>query len=435
MLALLLGVALAASSGHRHQSLRSVMHHKVRLHHAQPVATTTAVVAATSVAVGAATITTTPAAVAAPAVAPTKIRPNLGGQADVVQFAILTKDFFGVDFKRGTFTVDLVLSLKWNDNRTAVLVPAGQQAVTISQQQASAQMWMPDIAITNRQQGGIEVISTAIKVSSGGEVQKVQRVLAAVKNSYDSRAFPFDNQDMRVRVASTVLMADDLTLSPMADPGLSGVKDGIFEGKEYKLIGTESRSFVQQDGFLKKSRGELIIKVSRRSEAYFRSLIVPELVLMVICYTTFHFPILLPFIMPRVATAMIAFLSLMMLSLRTGSMLPATGTLTWVDVFEEACQMCMFFMLLYNIMVEVVAFELERMALARRFQLELQIGIPVMIVITVLVCFLRTDGEWLMGIAIFNRVLVFIAAVGYFGWCGWRLHQAKAFTPRGNTKN
>merc|ERR1719171_2649800 len=127
-------------------------------------------------------------------------------------------------------------------------------------------------------------------------------------------------------------MLDEVVLKPLTDPDATGIKDGIFEGKDLDFVSTKTVAFDDEQGLLRKSRGELNIV------AYSQTMITPKLVLMVLSWTVFFFPVQPGFIMPRVATSMISFLALMTLSLKTDSMLPARSGATWIDLFEETCR-------------------------------------------------------------------------------------------------
>merc|ERR1719380_304722 len=119
---------------------------------------------------------------------------------------------------------------------------------------------------------------------------------------------------------------------------MSGVRDGIFEGQEFDFVSSSTSVFEDKDGALVKSRGELVIKVKRRSDIYIKNLIVPEL-LLAIAYTVFLFPRATPFIMPRVAMSVMSFMALMLPSLRTSAMLPTRASSSWIDIFSENCTM------------------------------------------------------------------------------------------------
>lgn len=366
-------------------------------------------------------------------------RPHAGGPADVVYFGILCKTFYGADVKTGTFSADLVVTTRWTDSRTSSLVRDGLKSVALPTKKAAGKMWLPDTAITNRAKGGTDIISSQIFVSKSGEVTKVERVLANVKNKFDLSAFPYDEQVMKVRLASTAMMLDEVVLKPLTDPDATGIKDGIFEGKDLDFVSTKTVAFDDEQGLLRKSRGELNIVVQRNIVPYSQTMITPKLVLMVLSWTVFFFPVQPGFIMPRVATSMISFLALMTLSLKTDSMLPARSGATWIDLFEETCRTLVFFTLILNIFIEFVihdldarpvAEELKQPKLGVRLQNELKIGLPVLALLAMLVLFLRANADSLWWQALLIRSVFVVFFVVFFVSAGLReMRILRIFNP------
>lgn len=357
----------------------------------------------------------------APQVADRDVRPSAGGRPTIVGFGMYVKQFFNADCKDGAVMIDLVLSLKWWDNRTTTLVPHGQGEVTLRQDRAAALMWMPNVFITNSDLNSTQVTSTAVTVFSSGSVFKVQRLLTAVKHSCDIRAFPFDEQLFAFRVASTTLMADELQLLPLAEEGLSGAKEGIFAGQEFEFVNTTTRSFLETDGNLRKSRGELVIQVRRVSEPYIKTLLVPSLILVTLGYCVFLMPLAPPFVMPRVSTSIISFLALLFLSLKTSNLLPVRGSESWIDVFEESCTMMIFTSLSLNIFVEVIEHEFKLGAVAKMMQMEIRCGLPVVEIVVVCICFFRTDGTTLWWLNLFTKLWFFGILIPYVVWSVTRI--------------
>jgi len=354
------------------------------------------------------------------------LRPNAGGLPDIVQFGIFCKHVFGIDMKEGTFTADAVLTFRWADPRNAQLVPAGLQSVTLPPHVARKKIWLPDVGISNRALKGIDVISTAFIIEKSGLVTKVERVLGVIKNKFFVRAFPFDKQVLKLRVASSTLMLDELQLVPLNGSHYFGVNEGVFAGSDFIFQKTNQTEVQEEDGTLRKSRGELSIYVDRMSDTYVGALLMPEALIMIISYSAFWFPLTAPFAMPRVATALIAFLSLMTLSLRTNAMLPVRGGLSWMDLFESNAQSLMFCSAVLNILALSGHHSFEAHDTARLINHELKVAFPVLAAITFAVIFNRTDGsglEWMATITQFVHVL--FAAV-YVPFCLYRLRAEVA---------
>lgn len=371
------------------------------------------------------------ATIAKKVVAPSiDVRPQLGAGPERVEFGLFVKTFYGMDLKHGTFTADIVMSLRWLDNRTAALVPDGKPSVTFSQESASATMWMPDITVSNRDLNGIEVISTAVTATDDGKVTKVERMLVVAKNKYDIKMFPFDMQTLIVKLASTSLMSDEVELVPSKDPDLSGVKDGVFDGKDVQFEGFTTRSYEEVDGPLKKSRGTFDLKLQRDFGPHFESMLLPDIILIGIAWTVFVFPLTAAFTMPRVATSMISYLALTNFMFRTSAILPTRSTVCWIDIFEESCQFMMFGGMIFNIASEVIFHDMGLESLAKRMQTELQIGFPVVAIIVFSLAFFCNTADWLEFLTWSSRGVLLLVMLGYLALCGARAWGAERAAQR-----
>lgn len=353
----------------------------------------------------------------------THLRPHVGDKADVVRFAMRCKEIYHIDLKSGTFVVDLVITLKWSDRRATDLVPNGMSSFTLSTTKAAKKIWFPDVSISNRAHKGLDIISSAVSISAEtGEITKVERVLAKINKAFDVSAFPFDVQHLQVRLVSTSLMADELKLVPIEDEGeLSGVDQGIFREKDFFYEGNHLRAFEEKDGMLVKSRGELDIVINRDTWTYISCLLLPEFLLLGISIAVFFFPMQVPFIMPRVATSLISYMALATLNLRTNTMLPVRGGLSWIDLFEGNVQILMFTAIGFNIFVEAVNHQVNDPTLATRINYEIKIGFPLLAVLVFWICFHRTDGTGLHYQELLSQSLVGGTIFIYVLYCGRRV--------------
>merc|ERR1719454_2691841 len=118
----------------------------------------------------------------------------------------------------------------------------------------------------------------------------------------------------------------------------------------------------------------------------------PEVLLLGISYSAFWFPQAAVFAMPRTATAIISFLTLMTLSIKHNSMLPVRGGLAWIDLFESACQGLMFLTVGFNILVLVTCHKFLLTDLADALDFELKFLFPIMGAIQFTVLCFKTDG-------------------------------------------
>jgi hypothetical protein len=345
-------------------------------------------------------------------------RPNRGGAPDIVSFAVLCRDFFGADFRTGVFGLDIVMELQWFDPRAASL--AINHTKIMSGSIAAKRIWMPDVTITNRAANGIDVISTQVVVDSEGTVTKVQRLLVRIKNRFELRSYPFDTQRMNVRLASEAYMATDVKLQPLNNGSSSGVTTShVFDGSEWMLEGATVRTFEDDltQSPLGKSRGELTMLVHRRSQPYFTTLLGPEAILVAFSWTVFLYPMLPSFSMPKVATSMISFMTLMALTLKSNNHLPVRGEESWLDVYEETCTVLVWAASWFNIILEVSFHEFKLPDVAKTKQAELAVAYPCLALISLglLYCiqFHSHDVELFSIEVLLLRLVLYIATLGY----------------------
>lgn len=353
------------------------------------------------------------------------IRPHAGGAPEMVSFGIYGKNFYGLDMNHEAFTIDSVMTLQWSDSRAAKLLPSGQKSLTLSEKDSKSKLWLPDVAITNHNIKGYELISTSVTVNSSGTVTKVERSLSIIKNRYVVTAFPWDTQVLTLKIASATYMLDDVKLVPDKNPDISGVTKNFLDGEGFTLVSAETSEFEEIDGALKKSRGVMAITVHRDIDKYFQSHFVPAILLMTISYAVFWFPFITPFITPRLALSILALLSFTTLTLKTDKMLPPGAPLTWNDVFNQNCQMLMFFTICLNIFAEVTLHQLKRGDLARQINHECKVLWFGMLGSTLIVI-LGTDWNMLTTASLITKVMLGLGFGAYIFWCGVRINNTAA---------
>eukprot|EP00747_Dinoflagellata_sp_TGD_P162870 gnl/TRDRNA2_/TRDRNA2_180970_c0_seq1.p1 gnl/TRDRNA2_/TRDRNA2_180970_c0~~gnl/TRDRNA2_/TRDRNA2_180970_c0_seq1.p1 ORF type:complete len:472 (-),score=84.06 gnl/TRDRNA2_/TRDRNA2_180970_c0_seq1:278-1693(-) len=353
------------------------------------------------------------------------LRPHAGEEADVVTFGIFVKGFYGMDIKHSTWSADLVLTLMWNDPRNIRLVPAGHEEVTLDVEAAKSHIWLPDMILSNRARGGVESISTAFTIHKDGTVVKVERVSAMLQSGYSLSAFPFDTQLLRATLASSKYMLEDLKLQPTNDTAIFGMDASLLDGKDITLDSFELREREDKSGSLQKSRGDLLITVHRNAEPYLMGILWPEFVMVMISWSVFWLPLLAPFAMPRVATALIAFLTLMTLSLRTNAMLPMRGDTSWLDLVELNCSGLLLYNVVFNTVVLVMYHVLNEHTLAEVINHELIFVYAGMAIVLTIICLCATGGAHLHIFTIVCNVLRAGMGLGFVASCLVRLYKLR----------
>jgi len=283
------------------------------------------------------------------------IRPNLkNGTREIVEFGIMVKNWFGIDFAGGTFTVDIVITARWQDDRAKKLIPSGASSVRLAIKDAQSSLWLPDIQVTNHIQKGIEVISSSVLVEKSGALSKVQRELVTLKAGYITTDFPFDTQLLNINIASTVYMRDEVVLKATKDPALwSSNTTELFSNSPWNVLNMSLMSVIDDTngGLLKKSRGVLAITVKRSASQYFSSIFVPSFVLLMMTWSSLWLPVAAPYVMPRVAVSVISVLCMMSLASNANNMIPATGKMTWMGQYLEILIELQFCNMVFNALI------------------------------------------------------------------------------------
>jgi len=305
---------------------------------------------------------------------PISVRPNAGKAADKIEFGLFAKNFYGASLRRNDFIIDVVMTLKWTDMRVVTLIPEGLEEMVLSKMGSEKSVWLPIVAITNRDIKKFDLISTAVSINRKGEVVKVERATAVCKNKYKLNHYPYDEQDLVVKIASTKYMIDEVVLEPSKE-GVGAAKN-LLKGYSYDFLKVGATSFKDVDGALKKSRGMLTISVKRNAGEYFQSHLIPASLLIVISCGIHFFPFVAPFITPRVALSVLAMLAFTNVMLSSCKMLPSGAPFNWNDLINQTVLMIMFTNIVMNIFAESVYHQMKVDDLGKSMNNELKILIP-----------------------------------------------------------
>lgn len=300
-----------------------------------------------------------------------------------IQYSVYVRKIYDIDVVKKTWEADLVFTLSWYDEASKA-AGSPDTATTFDLEEARKGMWLPDVEITNRHMKNVETVSASVKVwPHRGWVSKVERVSVQMLNDFDTSAYPFDNQTLRVVLSSTKYMSDEVSLRPHENPSQFGVKEDFLKGTGFLSDeGSEQPLFTYEainetDGELRKCRGTFNLKVKRSSMAISRTIFEPTLTLVALPYAVLFFPRALPFSMPRVATSLVPLLC--MITFATKYKMPDS----WLDVYFEMITLMIASMFVWSLVLEVVQHSYKNEELTYRMVWEMKILYPV----TTLLCF------------------------------------------------
>lgn len=359
------------------------------------------------------------------------IRPNSGKRPDVVEVEIIMKDFRGVAFTANVFEADLILISRWRDDRTKDLLQqkGAKRTLNLPPADAKRTLWMPDIEVLNREYDGLDILSSVVQVKPDGVVEKIERSHARLKVLFHTNAFPYDTQTLKVKVASNSKMADDVVLKTHTDDeDMPGVLKGAFDKDDlFDYMSSEMRDYLETDGPLTKSRAELLVTIRRNMASCYSTILVPAFCIVSISWAGFFMPCGNPaFAMPRVTTSFVSFLMQVNLDNRIDKLQPARGDASWLDIWQEANEICVYAAVVFTIAVLYIAFYLEDPELGSSFDQELQILLPLVSLIIMLVCYTYVGSTKTYQLSSVTRSVLFLAFGGYSAYMLWRLRRTMA---------
>lgn len=351
----------------------------------------------------------------------TVIRPNLGKQAEIIEVGLLVKKFMGVKFADHQFEVDVLVTSRWADDRAKELLQSGAKLLTISGKDAREVVWVPDIVITNRVHEQMDVLSSVVQISSNGSVMKIDRVHVTLQCLLSTNAFPFDEQTLPIKIASSTLMVDQLMLK--VDPDMCGVEDNAFEDNTFQFKSSTVQSYEEFDGPLQKSRARLDVLVKRKTASCISTVLLPLLLVASISWSGFFMPCNNPaFIMPRVATSFVSYLMQVTLDTKIDAIQPDRSTDSWLDILHECLECTVYFAVVTNIIVQYTAFYDKLPELGKKFDEELQIFLPIITVVLTVVCFCFSGvDEQVYELKLLTRGIMVFTLIPYIISMLWRL--------------
>lgn len=353
-----------------------------------------------------------------------EVRPSASERKpDVVEFGIYIKNFYGGSLRKKNFHVDSIITLKWKDERVKDIIPEGQDTMTMDTSQATASIWLPEIAITSRDILSHEKISFAYIASKDGTVTEFMRTLTGCKNEYHLENYPFDNQNMTMLIASSKYMNNELVLKPLDDTRYSGVEDNIFDYKGWHYKGHKQFAFLEENGMLKKSRGAIQIRVKGDRDGYIENHMMACVLYLQISWAVFWIPFVPAFSTPRVVMSILAILVFTQRMVITNSKLPLCGMpVNWHEIWNMLVGRLMASVIYFNVYTEFAFHVLKCETAARAMNTELKMWFP--ITATILLGFmLFTAYTALMSVRTCSIIcdIMSIVLIGGFGFI-WAMH-------------
>ncbi len=148
-----------------------------------------------------------------------------------VGVALVVNEVLTIEEAKGLFTAAVDVRIRWRDPRLAFDAKVEgldrREHVGREAEELLRSIWTPEVMLANVV-GTSRPPEIAVVVGADGSVTKLQRLIATFDTRYRLAAFPFDVQDLGIRVASSLYGRQRVVLvHDQADIDASGLRPGL----------------------------------------------------------------------------------------------------------------------------------------------------------------------------------------------------------------
>jgi hypothetical protein len=257
-------------------------------------------------------------------------RPNASGPPTEITIGIYLLDIGEIDDVNQLFSVDMFVNVTWQDQRLALLenIRTGQyRRIPLDE------IWTPRLLIVNDRSLNTQLPRVA-EVDDLGNVNTQQRVSGDLSADLLFRDFPFDVQQLPIRIVSYGYSPRELHLS--LNNQISG-DDGSFsaEGWRFKIIEPKFDELRIPGKETVWARLSYLIEAERNSHYFMLTMFLPVTLIVFMSWLVFWLP---PDVIPsRVGISTASIFSLIAFSLSIRLSLPRVSYVTHADLFLIGC--------------------------------------------------------------------------------------------------
>jgi hypothetical protein len=256
-----------------------------------------------------------------------------------VYFNIIIIDIVSINEREETFTIEGSMYLEWFDPRLA-FDPAeiGADFIVFHNNDAAnrlgKEMWSPVIEFENSR-GTRAISNISLMIEPDGSVAYEDRFNLTLYTKLDLHAFPFDTQELDIRLISFYYNAEQMLFHP--DSRLTfppNFRMNEWEIAELPTTDISTRAAYGQEvdvegGWYALPYAQIIINLQRDAGFYIWKLMVPLLVITSISWAGFWRK---PSIAPRAAVTFSCMLTVVAYNFAIGNSLPRISYLTYMDL-------------------------------------------------------------------------------------------------------
>ena len=209
--------------------------------------------------------------------------PLQGGEPVDVAIDVVVVDIFNIDDRGQTFLTDLVFVMRWKDPRLS----AGARGGSLANCRLGLQdLWHPDVRPLNNLDAGPRVLGESVRIGDDGTVRHEKQQLGSYSTPFLMRDFPFDIQQLRVRMVSFSYGPRTVRL----------MREAVADRREhrYSVAGWDTLDDFVDDsvaplrvGSEELSRLDYVIHARRQPEYFLWNFVVPLAFIVLMAWTVF----------------------------------------------------------------------------------------------------------------------------------------------------
>ena len=306
-----------------------------------------------------------------------KTRPHENEGPTKVQVGLYVIDIADIDNKDQSFTIDVVIRLRWKDTRLSVI----QSPVPLHS------IWNPNVQIFNLRDAETQFPEIAT-ILNNGNVQYTQRYYATLSSPLDFKAFPFDVQTLAVSLVAFGFSPDEVELVFETAGGAEkfSISDWRVESIGARTSNIKANLFDDSSEVIVRPKLDYEFKAYRHIQYYWWKVLAPLMVILFLSWAVF-------WIDPsqvgaQIGVAGTSILTLIAFLFRLENILPPVSYLTNMDHFVFASLVLVFFAYLEALISTTFALKGKK-EFALKLDLVFRIGYPFIFLVILFVFWIK----------------------------------------------
>lgn len=205
-------------------------------------------------------------------------RPEIGGESTKVQVSFYVIDLTEINNIEQSFTIDVVIRLKWKDGRLSGV----NEAVPINS------IWQPNLQIYNLRDFEKRLPEVAT-ITEDQTVQYTQRYYATLSSPLDFKEFPFDVQTLPITLISFGYSPEEVELiyENAGSEEKYSISDWSVEPIGAKSGTYQANLFDNSNEQITRPRMDYELKASRYIQFYWWKVLAPLIVILFLSWAVF----------------------------------------------------------------------------------------------------------------------------------------------------